>query len=195
VYTFKSNLLLIAWLWTVGRSFKEEWNSATLKVLKQHAMTEKKTNVRAAYKNALAVFKTWENIEGSISGEKTRRELFLEFNPQSTSKIYIIEVISSGERAGLSNYVIKPGQDDHILADVFVFAGRKWHKKESNVKIDIPFNDWLPNMMGQNSDANNTDVVIVTQVVNGKVIRSEFFIAGTLPDKSNIAKFLKTRND
>lgn len=171
-----------------------DWNKSTLLTLTGHIQSSQDSTEKETYSNRLLAFKAFVEIRDytDIKFNSIRHQFLRELlkSKHQNGNFYIIEANRSGESVEILNYVVFLDDQNIDHTSVYTFANDMW-VRGADIKItDLLVNKDLKSQLVNFGSGINQDDVIVTSFNKYKVMDSEYFLYGTLSNKSWIKKIL-----
>lgn len=167
------------------------WNKATFQSLERQTQLATDLKKKDLYRNRLDAFKAYLEIDTVINvNMKSIRYQFLDLtfsrSNRKRSILFVVEANETGYTTILRNFVVYVDSVNKINVKFYIFQNGKWRVKgkgEINSKfIENDLKEYITNF-GHGFNKNND--VIVTRFENRKVTQSEYYLIGTLSNKSS----------
>lgn len=173
------------------------WNQSTLKSLAEQVDTVKDTSAIELYKNRLEVFEV--KLYNKNFSEKNRSTIRYKFLDQlKTEKMLngnslILEADKSGERLELRNFLVHSISKGKIEIIPFEFKSGVWSKKM--IILDTLYEDInnSKQLRVKFGSGFNEDDIIITQIKDGEIIGTEYYIFSTLSSAASFKKYVKSQ--
>lgn len=159
-----------------------DWNKATISSLKGQIRLPNPEG--AIYRNRLEAFKALVEIgdQSEVNLHSIRYQFLKEISlgMKNKKEFYVVEANRSGESIELINYVIEVYNNGVWAVDIYTHNNTKWHKKGTTRKINMNPNTNLNNISTKFGLGFNGNDIIVTKFVKKSVIKSNYYLYGTL---------------
>lgn len=170
-----------------------KWNNATLYSLKENFQKAVGSKEKSLYDNRIAsITAIWGIREDSLSTESIRWKFLDQIKKELNCKDEnwaIIEVMKSGERVRLVNYLICFKAQGEALVVEYNYQQSNWIK--SNTKtMELSADEMSRNMRVPFGEGKFSHDVIVTNFKGGEIINSEYFLYSTLSNQCKAVKII-----
>jgi hypothetical protein len=176
-------------------SLFSKWNNATLRSLKENFHKAVNSNEKNLYDNRIASNTAFWGIQEDSLNRSSVRWKFLEQAKKElhcTNEIWaIIEVIKSGEKVRLINYLICFKAQGEALVIEYKYQQEEWMISKKDT-IELRADDMLINTKVLFGKGEFKDDVIVTNFKGEEIKQSDYFLYSTLSVQSKIGKIIES---
>lgn len=163
-----------------------DWNKATISSLKSKIRLPNPEG--SIYRNRLGSFKALVEIvdQSEVNPHSIRYQFLKEISLKMNGKkeFYVVEANRSGESIELINYVIEVYNNGVWAVDIYIHNNKKWLKKGTTRKVKTNSNSNLNNISTKFGLGFNGNDIIVTKFLKKSVIKSDYYLYGTLSSNS-----------
>lgn len=154
------------------------WNQLTLSSIELEASSQQNLSLKKEYEYLLKIYRNQFN--DSSPNANAHRKQFMETYPDifKCKDMFVIEVVSSGERITYTNIVVSLYKVDSIIIDRFCLDANGWRKFSSFTGRYFQINSDLRKY--RSSNGNNFDQCTITHFSYQIPTTCEYFLPWTL---------------